>query len=113
MSEECDRALEREGYVAVTSDYVFDETLTCLHASAGARVAMIFADLLLARVDAWEVLLTDVTPSRRTLALATFRKLAPAEPRLSFTDCTSFVVMRELGIDIAFTADGHFRRAGR
>jgi predicted nucleic acid-binding protein len=33
-------------------------------------------------------------------------------PRLSFTDCTSFVIMRELGLKLAFTADRHFHRAG-
>lgn len=31
---------------------------------------------------------------------------------LSFTDCTSFVVMRHFGITEAFTFDDDFRRAG-
>jgi predicted nucleic acid-binding protein len=30
----------------------------------------------------------------------------------SFVDCTSFVVMREHGLDDALTADRHFTRAG-
>ena len=30
----------------------------------------------------------------------------------SFTDCTSFVVMRSLGMKLAFTYDSHFEQAG-
>jgi len=97
---------------AVTSDYVLDETLTFLHADAGARVALAFLGGLEDRIAGGDLLLFEVTPPRRERALATFRKLAPSIPRLSFTDCTSFVLMRELGIRVAFTADAHFRAAG-
>jgi predicted nucleic acid-binding protein len=31
---------------------------------------------------------------------------------VSFTDCTSFVLMRTLGLQAAFTFDRHFKRAG-
>ncbi|MFZ5877070.1 MAG: hypothetical protein ACOYXU_11760 [Nitrospirota bacterium] len=34
------------------------------------------------------------------------------DPRLSFTDCLSFTVMRGLGISIAFAFDRHFEQAG-
>ena len=30
----------------------------------------------------------------------------------SFTDCVSFVVMKELGLHEAVTKDGHFKEAG-
>jgi predicted nucleic acid-binding protein len=39
-----------------------------------------------------------------------FRK--HADHAYSFTDCSSFVVMRELGLQDALTTDRHFREAG-
>lgn len=30
----------------------------------------------------------------------------------SFTDCASFVVMKELGLGVALTTDRHFRQMG-
>ena len=113
LGAQCDEELERRGFAPVTSDYVLDETLTCLHAAAGAKVALAFLDLLTSRVDAEELLLFEITRPRRDTALRLFRRLAPTEPRLSFTDCTSFQLMHELGIQLAFTADRHFHRAGR
>jgi len=113
IAVEADAHMERAGYAAVTSDYVVDETLTGLHAAAGAPVALAFADAIAARTAAGELTLTDVTAPRRERALTLFRRLAPDALRLSFTDCTSFALMHEFGITAAFTADPHFHRAGR
>jgi uncharacterized protein len=109
---EADRQLERGGYAAATSDYVLDETVTLLHVAAGARVAIAFADLLLARIEIQDLSLLEVGPARRRRAFELFRKLAPDTPKLSFTDCTSFAVMTDAAIRFAFTVDRHFHRAG-
>lgn len=112
LGVQLDRDLEARGYVPVITDYVFDETLTLLHASAGARASLPFAELLLLRVDAGNVQWLDIDAERRREALDLFKGLAPVEPRISFTDCASFAVMRELGMKFAFSADRHFHRAG-
>lgn len=107
-----DRWLQRAGFVVVTSDHVFGETLTAVHAAVGSAAAIALADTILAGVEAGAITLVDVNRERRDAAVATFRRLAPRVPRLSFADCTSFAVMRELGIRHALTADAHFRAAG-
>lgn len=108
-----DHRLEQLGYVAVTTDYVLDETVTLLSREAGSAVAIEFLDGLLARSAAAELQLLDVDAGRRARACAIFRRLAPEARQLSFTDASSFAVMQELGIVHAFTADQHFHRAGR
>jgi uncharacterized protein len=112
-AESLDRALESKGYVASTSDYVLDEALTLLHLVAGPRVALGFLKLFESRLAGEDLMLLEVNAERRSRAVDLFRRLAPKVPRISFTDCTSFTLMQELGIGLAFTADAHFRAAGR
>lgn len=112
LAVEADRLLEARGYVGATSDYVLDETLTLLNAAGGASTAIAFAEGIAARAEAQELLVSMVDRERQAQALELFKKLAPSDRRLSFTDCTSFAVMQELECQLAFTADRHFHRAG-
>jgi predicted nucleic acid-binding protein len=107
-----DRQLEEMGYVATTSDYVFDETLMLLHAAAGPHVALTFLELTEARIAGEDLMLLEVNAERRRRASRLFRRLAPRAPKLSFTDCTSLCLMKELGIRLAFSADPQFAAAG-
>jgi len=91
----------------VTTDYVVDEALTLTKARTNAAVAVALLDRI-ERSEAIDVEMVSV--SRLDLAKAFFRKHADHE--YSFTDCTSFVIMRELKITEALTTDHHFTEAG-
>ncbi len=112
LAAEADRWRDERGILVVTSDYVLDETLTGLSKAAGGRTAIRFLDFFEARVAASRLTLAEVNRPRREAALSLFRRLAPGSPGLSFTDCTSFALMQELGLTETFTADRHFHRAG-
>ncbi|MBS0366301.1 MAG: type II toxin-antitoxin system VapC family toxin [Proteobacteria bacterium] len=90
-----------------TTDYVIDETLTLTK----ARIDIATALALLDRIEASEaVAMEDIAPQRFVAAKAYFRR--HADHGYSFTDCTSFVLMRELKIAAALTTDRHFKEAG-
>lgn len=91
----------------VTSDYVADETLTLLKIRLGIEAA----ETWWRQVDdsprvGWEY----ITPARADKARALFFRYR--DKGFSFTDCTSFVLMRELKLREALTTDHHFVQAG-
>jgi hypothetical protein len=95
------------GGAFVTSDYVADETLTLLRIRLGIEAA----ETWWRQVDGssrvrWEC----VTPARADKARALFFRYRDKD--FSFTDCTSFILMRELKLREALTTDHHFAQAG-
>ena len=101
-----DAALE-QGQMLVTTDYVTDETLTLVR----MRLGLAAAEAWWEQVDRssrvrWEWIgMTRVERARQLF----FRH---RDKDYSFTDCTSFVVMRELRLTHALTTDRHFRQVG-
>lgn len=91
----------------VTTDYIIDETLTLLRARGEfGRALRLGDDLFSERFAEIEWLSpTDVTEAWHVLRH--FRDKA-----WSFTDCTSYVVMKRLKIKTAFAFDDHFRQFG-
>lgn len=97
----------RDGGGFVVTDYVVDETLTLLRMRLGLPAASTWWSQLegSARVR-WEW----IDPDRAERARRWF--FGWQDKAFSFTDCTSFVVMQELKLRVAFTSDRHFEQAG-
>ncbi len=91
----------------ISTDYVVGEALTLAKSRAGSLAAR----RLLDRIEATALMRMDwIGPARFADAKAFFRK--HADHGYSFTDCTSFIVMRELGLRDVLTTDRHFVEAG-
>jgi uncharacterized protein len=91
----------------VTSDYVLDETITRLFSACPYSVARKFCGAILEAASSGSLHLERITPERFDAAYR-LRLRYRDKPRISFTDLTSFVVMRELDIRNVLTADRHF-----
>ena len=91
----------------VTTDYIIAEAVNLANARGGASVAVRVLDL----IEQSAGIRTEwIGPDRFDAAKAFFRK--HADHAYSFTDCASFVVMRELRLVEALTTDHHFVEAG-
>lgn len=91
----------------ITSNFIFDETVTLCLYRLGHAVAEKVGCVLLdsARVD-----LLRITPEDENVAWKLFCKRP--DHTYSFTDCTSFVIMRRLGIRTAAALDDDFASEG-
>jgi predicted nucleic acid-binding protein len=101
-----DAALEA-GCLLVTTDFVVDETLTLIR----MRLGLPAADAWWRQIDRslrirWE----RIDGDRFERARQSFFQCR--DKPFSFTDCTSFEVMRELRVTQALTTDRHFRQMG-
>jgi predicted nucleic acid-binding protein len=99
-----DGALE-DGTTLVTSDFVVDETLTLLR----LRLGLAAAEAWWRQIDGtrrlrWERVDSERFDRARDLFFQ-YRDKA-----FSFTDCTSFAIMRELRMTQVLTTDRHFRQ---
>lgn len=95
----------------LTTDYVLDETMTRLFATGPFPLARRFMEGVFEASRLGLVGIEHVTPDRFTRAWR-LRLRYHDKPRISFTGLTSFVVMRELQVRHALTADAHFEQAG-
>ncbi|MDH5202250.1 MAG: PIN domain-containing protein [Nitrospirota bacterium] len=91
----------------ITSEYIVDESITLIRYRVSHHAAIIFGDSLLrSRISR----IVDVTEEDRLKAWEIFKKYEDKE--FSFTDCTSFALMKNLRLQKSFTFDEHFRQMG-
>lgn len=91
----------------LATDYVIDETLTLLRVRGERKRALLLGAKFF-RHGLVEI--HKLTAADLTLASETFERFDDKD--WSFTDCTSKVVMDQLGITVAFAFDRHFHQFG-
>jgi len=95
------------GRILITTDFVIDETLTLIR----FRLGLAAANAWWQQIDGsrrlrWERVENDRFERARQLFVQ-YR-----DQDLSFTDCTSFAIMRELRVTTVITTDNHFSQVG-
>lgn len=95
-----------EGSLFVTN-YIFDESVTLIRARLGHEKAVFVGNILLKspQIEKMWVTPDDEKKAWELFVLRNYKSY-------SFTDCTSFVVMRRIKIKNCLTLDGHFRQEG-
>jgi predicted nucleic acid-binding protein len=95
----------------VTTDFILAETITLSRAKMSPDKVSIFIDAILDAVKKGEIILERID-EKRWLKAWELNKKYHDKPYISFFDFSSFVVMKELKISEALTADKHFEEVG-
>lgn len=95
--------LKKRRALLFTSDYVLDEVYTLLKIRGSLQTAVVFLD----KIGDANINLLRITEPIEMIAKAIFRRFE--DPKLSFTDCTSFALITMNKIEAVFSFDNHFR----
>lgn len=91
----------------VTTNFIIDETATLIRIKCSVNALKKFRDLLDERKQDMDIIRITVEDEKMA-----WKWIFYDWPKLSYTDCTSFAVMKRLGINEAATFDEHFQMAG-
>jgi len=105
------KELRSQGARLYTSDYVLDELVTLLIRREAFEEAVRFIDGLFHAAEQGMLTIERIT-SGRFASTWVLRKRLQDKPRISFTDLTSMVLMKERGIQVVLTDDEHFEHVG-
>ena len=97
--------------IIYTSDYVLDETITLLFRRLPFKTAKGSLATIDKAIEEGYLQMEWVTPERFERAKG-LRLKYQDKPKISFTDLTSMVVMKELGVTDIITGDEHFEHVG-
>ncbi len=86
-----------------TSDYVLDEVYTLLKSRSSHKTSVKFME----NIERGKINIIRITENIEKEAKTIFKKFD--DKRLSFTDCSSFALINQFGIDSVFAFDKHFR----
>jgi predicted nucleic acid-binding protein len=99
-----------EGHTFVTTNFVLAEAITLIRYNLHHTAAVRFWHTLQQLIDAELVDLVRVNEIHEITAWEIFEQYD--DQKFSYTDCTSFAVMRDRSLTRAFTADRHFSTMG-
>jgi len=99
--------MKTEHSIGITTDFVLSEALTFLRRKVGHQSALKFYETIKSATD---LIIVYTSQKDFEQALEIFKQYQ--DKTFSFTDCTSFAIMRNLKITQAFTFDRHFSQAG-
>ncbi len=99
------RSAKEKGTRFVTTNFVVCETMNYLRARISHQIAVLFWESL---KKSGFIEMVTVTPPVEDTAFTIFKRYADKD--FSFTDCTSFSVMRSLKLKSGFAFDKHFEQ---
>lgn len=108
---EYQKIVEKKKYRLVVTNYIWDELYTLLLSNVGYKKTIEFKQKLDKLVNANILEVIWVSEDMALEAWTVFEKYN-TDKEWSFTDCVSYVVMKQLGITEAFTFDRHFAQMG-
>jgi len=105
------RQFRDQNGIIYTSDYVLDETITLVFKRLPFKTAKESLAKIDKAIEEGYLQVEWVTPERFEKAKG-LRLKYQDKPKISFTDLTSMVIMKELGVKDIITGDEHFEYVG-
>jgi len=102
-----EQSLASQAAHLVTTNFVLDETYTGLRGKIQHSAILRFRDSVR---QSQQLKVIHITETLEDQAWEIFARYGDKD--FSFTDCTSFAVMQQLGITTAFAFDEHFEQFG-